>query len=104
MVFIAAVHVHVQPDRIDEFKSMIQANHAASIAEPGCLRFDVAQSKDDPTHFLLWEVYIDDAAAAFHKTTPHYLAFKEQAPELMSRERHSDLFEGICVDSPKLAR
>jgi autoinducer 2-degrading protein len=100
-MFIAAVHVYVKPERVDDFKSMIHANHLGSIAEPGCLRFDVAQSKEDPTQFLLWECYVDEAAAAFHKTTPHYLAFKEQMPALMSRERRSDLFDGIYVASDK---
>lgn len=101
-MFIAAVHVYVKPDKVDEFKEQIRANHEGSIAEPGCLRFDVAQSKEDPTEFLLWEVYVDEEANAYHKTTPHYLAFKELMPELMSRERHSDLFEGIYVHSDKL--
>jgi len=101
-MFIAAVHVYIKPEKVDDFKAVIEANYLGSIAEPGCLRFDVAQSKGDPTEFLLWEVYIDDDAAAFHKTTPHYLAFKERAPELMAKERYSDLFEGIYIDSPKL--
>jgi (4S)-4-hydroxy-5-phosphonooxypentane-2,3-dione isomerase len=101
-MFIAAVHVYVKPERVDDFKAMIHANHLGSIAEPGCLRFDVAQSKEDPTQFLLWECYVDEAAAAFHKTTPHYLAFKEQMPTLMSRERRSDLFDGIYVASDKV--
>ena len=100
-MFIAAVHVYVKPDKVDEFIERIGANHEASIAEPGCLRFDVAQSKDDPTEFLLWEVYVDEAANAFHKTTPHYLAFKEQMPELASKDRHSDRFDGIYVNSDK---
>jgi (4S)-4-hydroxy-5-phosphonooxypentane-2,3-dione isomerase len=100
-MFIAAVHVYVKPERVDDFKAMIHANHLGSIAEPGCLRFDVAQSKEDPNQFLLWECYVDEAAAAFHKTTPHYLAFKEQMPTLMSRERRSDLFDGIYVASDK---
>lgn len=100
-MFIAAVHVYVKPERVDDFKAMIHANHLGSIAEPGCLRFDVAQSREDPTEFLLWECYVDEAAAAFHKTTPHYLAFKEQMPALMSRERRSDLFDGVYVASDK---
>lgn len=100
-MFIAAVHVYIKPDKVDQFIEMIRANHEGSIREPGCLRFDVAQSKDDPTEFLLWECYVDDEAARFHKTTPHYLAFKQEAPGLMSRERVSDLFKGIYVDSSK---
>jgi autoinducer 2-degrading protein len=94
-MFIAAVHVYIKPDKVDEFKQMIRANHEGSIREPGCLRFDVAQSKDDPTEFMLWEWYADEDAAKFHKTTPHYLAFKERAPEFMARERVSDLYTGI---------
>jgi autoinducer 2-degrading protein len=101
-MFVVAVHVYVKPEAIDEFKQKIRANHEASLEEPGCLRFDVAQSKDDPTEFILWEVYVDADAAAFHKTTPHYLAFREQIPAMASKERHSDLFEGIYIDSPKL--
>ena len=101
-MFIAAVHVYIKPDKVDEFIAGIKANHEGSIAEPGCLRFDVAQSKEDPTEFLLWEVYLDEEAAAFHKTTPHYLAFKERMPELMAKDRRSDLFDGIYVDSEKL--
>jgi len=100
-MFIAAVHVYVKPERVDDFKAMIHANHLGSIAEPGCLRFDVAQSREDHTEFLLWECYVDEAAAAFHKTTPHYLAFKEQMPALMSRERRSELFDGVYVASDK---
>ena len=101
-MFIAAVHVYIKPDKVDEFIEVIKANHEGSIAEPGCLRFDVARSKDDPTEFLLWEVYVDEEANAFHKTTPHYRAFKEGMPELMSKDRHSDLFDGVYVDSDKL--
>ena len=101
-MFIAAVHVYVKPDRVDEFKRQIRANHEGSIAESGCLRFDVAQSREDPTEFLLWEAYVDEEANRFHKSTPHYLAFREQMPELMSKERHSDLFDGVYLDSEKL--
>lgn len=94
-MFIAAVHVYVKPDKIDQFMELIRANHEGSIREPGCLRFDVARSKADPTEFILWEWYVDEAANRSHKTTPHYLAFKEKAPEFMARERVSDLYTGI---------
>ena len=100
-MFIAAVHVYIKPDKVDEFIAGIKANHEGSIEEPGCLRFDVAQSKDDPTEFLLWEVYVDEAANAFHKTTPHYLAFKEQMPAMASRDRYADRYEGVSIPTDK---
>lgn len=103
-MFIAAVHVYVKPDKVDDFREMIRANYEGSIAEPGCLRFDVAQSKADPTEFMLWECYRDEAARDAHRETPHYQAFKALMPEMMARDRHSDLYEGVYIDSPKLAR
>lgn len=99
---VAAVHIYVRPEAIEVFKEAIRANHVGSLAEPGCLRFDVAQSRDDPTEFILWEVYVDADAAAHHKTTPHYLAFREQMLAMSREDRRSDLYDGIYVDSPKL--
>ncbi len=100
-MFVAAVHVFVKPESIADFKELIKANHEDSIAEPGCLRFDVVQSVEDPGEFLLWEVYVDEEAAAFHKSTPHYLAFREGIVELASKARYSDRYDGFLVPSDK---
>src|SRR5262245_23224624 len=102
-MYVALVRVHVKPDRVDDFKAMIEANHLGSIAEPGCLRFDVAQSSDDPTRFVLWECYRDEEAAKAHKTTPHYLAWKAAAGELMAEDRISELYTGLYVEAPASA-
>ena len=101
-MFIAAVHIYVKPERVDDFKEMIRDNYEGSIAEPGCIRFDVAQSKEDPTEFILWECYLDESARDAHRATPHYKAFKAAMPELMSRDRHSDLYEGLYVATDEL--
>jgi len=55
-MFVVAVHVYVKPEAIDEFKQKIRANHEASLEEPGCLRFDVIQDKDDPNRLYFYEV------------------------------------------------
>lgn len=94
-MFIALVHVHVKPDRVDGFIDLIRANHNGSVQEPGCIRFDVARSVDDPNRFVLWEWYVDAAAAQAHKETPHYLAFKAAASEMMAEERVSVRYEGL---------
>lgn len=94
-MFIQLVRIHVRPEKVDAFKEMIRANHEGSIREPGCLRFDVAQSKDDPTRFVLWECYADEEAVRFHKTTPHYLTFRERMPDLVAEDRVSELYSGV---------
>src|SRR5512137_1219696 len=102
-MFIALVRIHVKPDRVDDFTSMIRANHEGSVAEPGCLRFDVAQSKDDPTRFVLWEWYVDEAASQAHKTTAHYLTFRAAMADMMAEDRVSELYTGIYPETPALA-
>jgi autoinducer 2-degrading protein len=103
-MFVAAVHVFVKPEAMDKFMELIRMDQEGSLTEPGCLRFDVVRSTVDPLEFLIWEVYADDDAAAFHKTTPHYLAFKESMPALASKDRYADRYEGVSVPSEKLAR
>jgi len=98
-MFIALVRIHVKPDKVDAFRETIRANHEGSVAEPGCLRFDVAQSRDDPTRFVLWEWYLDEAANAYHKTTPHYLAFRDAMGEMMAEDRVSELYVGIYPET-----
>jgi autoinducer 2-degrading protein len=101
-MFVVAVHVFIREEKTEDFKRMIKANVDGSIQEPGCLRFDVAQAKDDATEFILWEVYVDEAANAFHKVQPHYLEFREKLPALQRKDRYSDLYEGVYVNSDKL--
>ena len=103
-MFVAAVHVFVKPEAIDAFMELIRADQEGTLAEPGCVRFDVVRSVEDPHEFLIWEVYLDGDAAAFHKTTPHYLEFKEKMPALASQDRYADRYEGVSVPSEKVGR
>ena len=100
-MFVAAVHVFVKPESLDDFMELIRMDQEGSLAEPGCVRFDVVRSNEDPNEFLIWEVYLDDDAAAFHKTTPHYAAFKEQMPAMASKDRYADRYEGLSIPTDK---
>ena len=81
------VMVHVKVDRIEEFKNACIENHEASVKEPGNVRFDVLQLKEDPARFLLYEAYTSDEAAAAHKQTPHYLTWRETVADWMAEPR-----------------
>lgn len=50
------------------FHDMIKKVRAA---EPGCLTYILHKSKDDPTMFVWYETYTDDAAFATHRKTDH---------------------------------
>mmetsp|Transcript_21297 Transcript_21297/g.43690 ORF Transcript_21297/g.43690 Transcript_21297/m.43690 type:complete len:153 (+) Transcript_21297:909-1367(+) len=66
------VEADIKPERLDEFLELIQKNAEGSRKEPGCQRFDVLRSQDDPNKFFFYEVYDDADAVAHHKTQPHF--------------------------------
>ena len=84
---IAIVNVHVKDDAVAAFEAATEANARNSRLEAGVARFDVLQQRDDPTRFVLFEVYRDPEAAVAHKTTAHYLAWRDTVAPLMAEPR-----------------
>ncbi len=54
---VTLVHVHVKPDNVAAFIAATRRNHEASVARTGNRRFDVLQSPQDATRFILYEAY-----------------------------------------------
>lgn len=86
-LFVVHVAVHVKPETVDAFRTATLANARASIQEPGCARFDVMQTLDDPTKFLLVEIYRTSDAQAAHRETAHYQAWRETVADMMAEPR-----------------
>ena len=82
------VYIKVKPECINEFIEACGKNHAESVKEPGNLRFDVAQEVENPGKFLLYEAYIDEAAASAHKNTPHYYSWRSTVENMMIKPRY----------------
>ncbi len=91
-MLIVHVHVHVKEEAIEAFKKATLENARASIQEPGIARFDVIQDLQDPTHFILVEVYRDEEAPARHKETAHYATWRDTVAEMMDTPRHSEKY------------
>ena len=94
-MLIVAVHVHVKPETIDAFKAASAANAAASIKEPGIARFDVIQQLDDPSRFILVEVYRNEAATSAHKETAHYAVWRDTVAPMMAEPRAAKKFSNV---------
>jgi (4S)-4-hydroxy-5-phosphonooxypentane-2,3-dione isomerase len=92
---VTLVHVRVKIPHVDAFITATRANHEASIAEPGNRRFDVLQSPDDSTCFVLYEAYATAADAAAHKETAHYLAWRETVADMMAEPRRGEPMIGL---------
>jgi len=91
---VTIVYVHVKPEHVDDFIAAMGANHRESIKEPGNLRFDILQSADDPTRFVAYEAYRDEAAAKAHKETSHYLAWRDAVADWMAEPRQGVRYDG----------
>ena len=95
---IVHVHVHVKPEFIEAFKQATHENAGHSIQEAGNARFDVLQQTDDPTRFILVEVYKTAEASAAHKETPHYKRWRDAVMKMMAEPRqgikYNNLFPG----------
>ncbi|MBM41997.1 MAG: antibiotic biosynthesis monooxygenase [Verrucomicrobiales bacterium] len=88
-MLIVHVHVHVKEGTEDAFRAASLENASNSLKESGIARFDVCQQNDDPTRFLLVEVYRDETAPAAHKETDHYKQWRDAVADMMAEPRQA---------------
>jgi len=94
-MYIVHVHVHVKPDQIEAFKAATLENARNSLKEPGIARFDVIQQADDPTRFVLAEVYRTPEDPAKHKETAHYNRWREIAEPMLVEPRTRTIYANV---------
>jgi (4S)-4-hydroxy-5-phosphonooxypentane-2,3-dione isomerase len=92
---IVLVHVHVKPEFVEAFKQASIENASNSVKEPGIARFDVIQQADDPSKFILVEIYKTLEAQAAHKETAHYAKWRDFVAEMMAEPRQGIKYTNI---------
>lgn len=97
-MFIVHVFVHVKEDQVEAFKKASLANASESVKEPGIARFDVIQQQDDPTRFVLIEVYRMPDDPAKHKEKAHYQTWRDTVESMMAEPRSSIKYSNIFPD------
>ncbi len=61
------------PDRGDEIERVfVEMASKVHELEPGCLRYEVGRSRDQPDDFVIWEIYADQGAFDRHRVTRHF--------------------------------
>lgn len=94
-MLIVHVQVHVKPECVEAFRQATIENARQSVKEPGIARFDVVQQQDDPTRFVLVEVYRTVEATAAHKETAHYAKWRDTVAPMMAAPRASVKFSNV---------
>lgn len=92
---IVHVYIQVKPEQVKAFKKVTIENAQNSIRESGIARFDVIQQTDDPTRFILVEVYRTPDDSAKHKETAHYNRWREIAEPMMAEPRIRVIYNNI---------
>jgi autoinducer 2-degrading protein len=97
-LIVVHVYAHVKPDAVEAFRAASIENSRASLREPGVARFDVVQSAEDPTRFVLVEAYRTTDAPAAHKATAHYARWRDAVADLMAEPRTSARFVNVAPE------
>jgi quinol monooxygenase YgiN len=92
---IVHVHVKVKPEFVEAFKQATIENASNSVKEPGIVRFDVIQQTDNPTKFILVEIYRTADAPGAHKETLHYKRWRDAVMQMMAEPRQGIRYVNI---------
>jgi quinol monooxygenase YgiN len=83
MVYLNVLLTVKKDSEVAEIRELLAEQRRRSLAEPGCVRFEVYQSQGDPRAFILNEHWESQAALDTHRQAA---AFKEiYEPRVMPR-------------------
>jgi quinol monooxygenase YgiN len=71
---ILTAMVKAKPDAVEAVKDALMSLVGPTRQEPGCLCYNLHQSKTDPTEFLFYEQWANKDAFDAHGKTPHMKA------------------------------
>ncbi len=81
------VQVDVKPSYIQEFINETKKSQSATLNEDGCLRYNILQSIEEPNKFTLSEIYKSEEAIEVHRTTQHFLDWRNNVQVMMAAPR-----------------
>ena len=97
-MFVVHVDVRVKAEHVEAFIEATLVSARNSVQEPGIARFDVVQQQDDPTRFVLVEVYRTAEDPARHKETAHYQTWRATVADMMAEPRQSCKYDNVFPD------
>ncbi len=80
--------IKAKANHVELVKAELEKLIVPTLAESGCIQYDLHQDNDDPTHFLFFENWESRELWQNHMAAPHLEAFKAAA---------GDALEGITI-------
>ena len=96
---VRIVEVTVKPGDLAEFRRIVTAEMRESMKiEPGVLAMYAVTRKDRASEWIFLEVYVDAAAYASHRETPHFKEYLRLTDDMLIGKGHIDV-ENIALQS-----
>ena len=77
-------NIVVEAQHLESYRVALKEEIEASIKlEPGVLTLYAVSAREDPTHFVVLEIYADQAAYEAHIKTPHFLKYKSVTQDMV---------------------
>jgi len=86
-MYALTVTAHVRENEADTFVQKTLECARATRKEDGNIRYDILQDEDDPSCFVIYEVYRTKDDFLLHRETPHSIKWKAETESLMTRPR-----------------
>jgi quinol monooxygenase YgiN len=93
MTVILAGTIRVPPERLADLRPHLRAQVEGSRAEPGCLDYALTEDPLDPGLIRVYEHFVDEAALAVHRASPHMAAWRASWPGLDVGDRRMSSFD-----------
>ncbi|MFM4825591.1 putative quinol monooxygenase [Aeromonas bivalvium] len=72
---IVIAQLDAKPEFAAECRAALEPLIAATLQEPGCLRYQLHQSLESPHGWMLYEEWESESALLAHQQQPHFLSF-----------------------------
>ena len=95
-MYVVVARFVAQEGSADEVAACLAEMTPSSLAEPGCHKYIINRSVEDPNKFLLYEQYTDKAAFGAHGENPEFqrLIIGKVVPLLAERGR--EIYEVVA--------
>lgn len=100
---VIIAEVFTKEGREEEMAQVLREHTEHTLEEPGILLFAVHRDREDPTHFVVVEVYESQDALEVHRGTARYQDLMAFIPELI-RDRGRVELEPLPAGDPKRSR
>ena len=87
---ILMVHLRTKPECVEAFRAATLENARNSRKEAGVVQFDLFQMAEEPTRFMILEIYRESGDHAKHRETAHYLKWREVVDPIMAEPRRGE--------------